>query len=83
MNIKIKNLKNLKNFKNIIKINRKSLKIQKKLKIFIKNNKIFYKFNKKYIDTKLIKSFNLYFQYLQSFKEFLILDSFKNVKELK
>lgn len=77
MNTKININKNLKNF---IKRYKKSIKINKNFTFLYKKLEIFKINNIKYIDSNLIKSFNLYFQYLQSFEEFLILDSFKNIR---
>lgn len=77
MNTKININKNLKNF---IKRYKKSIKTNKNFTFLYKKLKIFKINNIKYIDSNLIKSFNLYFQYLQSFEEFLILDSFKNIR---
>ena len=72
--------KNYYNNKNFIKIQKIPLKINKNYNFLIKKLKILKNYNKKYINSNLIKSFNLYFQYLQSFEEFLILDSFKNMR---
>ncbi len=76
------NKKFLKISKNSVKINKISIKIGKSLKFLLKkDNKELKISNEKYFNSKLIRSYNLYFQYLQSFNQFLVLDSFKNIKE--